>query len=57
MAQVVRGFCENVLPGGWYTDFLSLIKYLPGGITAKQWLRPEIQPTGFCILPAPEWPG
>lgn len=46
-----------MLPDRWYTDFLSLIKYLPGGITVKQWLKLEIRPTGFCILPAPEWPG
>lgn len=29
----------------WYTDFVNLIKYLPGGITAKQRLRPETLPT------------
>lgn len=45
-----------MLPDRWYTDFLSLIKYLPGGITVKKWLKLEIRPTGFCILPAPEWP-
>lgn len=57
VAQRVNGLCQNMLPDGWYTDFFSLIKYLPGGITAKQSLKLEILPTCFCVLPAPEWPG
>lgn len=44
-------------PNEGYTDFLSLIKYLPGGITAKPWLELEILPARLGILPAPEWPG
>lgn len=57
MTQGVNGLYQNMLPDGWYTDFFSFIKYLPGGITAKQWLKLEILPTCSCILPAPEWLG